>query len=179
MAPKSIRREIALTLCAVALVLFVAGCKGKKQDDFIHVDVYGQMDARYYPILASRLRIFSHERAKLPTGHKILVSAVMEADFYARLADPTYRAQAQMIVLNSEQEAAVDPNLAAEFVHARKGCTEQIPCYLLIPNSVSGEQRQAAQQLLDYLAPVMAAAPPPAAAPVAAPADTPPANPPQ
>ena len=172
MAPKSVRREMALTLCAIALVLFVAGCKGKKQDDFVHVDVYGQMDARYYPILASRLRVFSHERAKLPTGRKILVSAVMEADFYSHLADPSYRAKAQMIVLNSEQEAAVDPNLASEFVHARKGCAEQIPCYLLIPNSVSGEQRQAAQQLLDYLAPVVAVAPP-----ASPPADTPPANP--
>jgi hypothetical protein len=66
--------------------------------------------------------------------------------------------------VTAEQEAAVDPNLAAEFVHARKGCTEQIPCYLLIPNSVSGEQREAAQQLLDYLAPVAAAAPAPARA---------------
>jgi hypothetical protein len=62
-----------------------------------------------------------------------------------------------MIVLNSEQEAAVDPNLASEFAHARKACTPQIPCYLLVPNSVGGERRDAAQQLLDYLAPVVAA----------------------
>jgi hypothetical protein len=181
MTLKSVRQELALTVCAVALILFATGCKGKKKDDYIHVDVYGQMDSRYYPVLASRFRTFSHERAKLPTGHKILVSAVMEANFYDRLADPAYRAQAQMIVLNSPQEAAVDPNLAVEFVHARKGCVEQVPCYLLIPNSVSGEQREAAQQLLDYLAPAVVAPPPtpvPAAAPtVDANPATAPANP--
>ncbi len=148
-------------MCTAVLVLFVTGCHKNKKDDYIHVDVYGQMDSRYYPILASRFRVFSHERSNLPTGHKILVSAVMEADFNNRLADPAYRSRAQMIVFNSEKEAAVDPNLAAEFVHARKGCTEQIPCYLLIPNSVSGEQREAAQQLLDYLVPVVAAPPAP------------------
>lgn len=145
---------------ACAGLLFAAGCKGKKPvDDFVHVDVYGQMNQRYEPILTARFRNFSRERAKLPSGHKILVSEVLEATFYDRLADPAYRQQAQLIVLNSEQEAAVDPNLAAEFVHARKSCTEQVPCYLLIPNSVSGEQRDAAQQLLDYLAPEAAATP--------------------
>jgi hypothetical protein len=148
------------TLCALTGALLMAtACKSKKPtDDFVHVDVYGQMNSRYEPILESRFRSFSRERAKLPTGRKILVSEVMEANFYDRLADPAYRGQAQVIVLNSEQEAAVDPNLATEFVHARKACSEQIPCYLLIPNSVGGEQRDAAQQLLDYLAPV--AAPP-------------------
>ena len=161
------------TLCvltgAVGLLMATA-CKSKKPaDDFVHVDVYGQMNSRYESILESRFRSFSREHAKLPAGRKILVSEVMEANFYDRLADPAYRAQAQVIVLNSEQEAAVDPNLATEFVHARKACSEQIPCYLLIPNSVAGEQRAAAQQLLDYLAPVAAvppaAAPPPQSAP--------------
>jgi hypothetical protein len=148
------------TLCALtaAVVLLLAtACKSRKPaDDFVHVDVYGQMNSRYEPILEARFRSFSRERAKLPTGRKIMVSEVMEANFYDRLADPAYRGQAQVIVLNSEQEAAVDPNLATEFVHARKACTEQIPCYLLIPNSVGGEQRDASQQLLDYLAPVQA-----------------------
>lgn len=145
--------------CAAALLLLSA-CKEKKPvDNYVHVDVYGQMNSRYEAILTPRFRAFSHERAVLPSGHKIMVSEVMEANFYDRLADPTYREQAQIIVLNSEQEAAVDPNLATEFTHARKACTEQIPCYLLIPNSVGGEQRDAAQQLLDYLAPIAAAPP--------------------
>jgi hypothetical protein len=152
--------------CAAALLLLSA-CKDKKPaDNYVHVDVYGQMNSRYAPILTSRFQSFSHGHATLPTGRKILVSEVMEGNFYDHLADPAYREQAQMIVLNSEQEAAVDPNLATEFTHARKGCTEQIPCYLLIPNSVGGEQRDAAQQLLDYLAPEPAAPPaePPAPA---------------
>ena len=166
------------TLCvltgAVGLLMATA-CKSKKPaDDFVHVDVYGQMNSRYEPILESRFRSFSREHAKLPTGRKILVSEVMEANFYDRLADPAYRAQAQVIVLNSEQEAAVDPNLATEFVHARKACTEQIPCYLLIPNSVGGEQRDAAQQLLDYLAPVASSTP---AASAPAEPSSPPAEP--
>jgi hypothetical protein len=149
--------------CAAALLL-VSACRDKKPvDNFVHVDVYGQMNSRYEPLLTAKFRTFSHERATLPSGRKILVSEVMEANFYDRLADPAYREQAQMIVLNSEQEAAVDPSLASEFAHARQACTAQIPCYLLIPNSVGGERRDAAQQLLDYLAPVVAA--PPAAVP--------------
>ena len=156
---KNPKAVLALALCAAALLTVAACKKAKPQDNFVHVDVYGQMNSRYEPVLASRFRAFSHDRATLPSGRKILVGEVLEATFYDRLADPAYREQAQLIVLNSEQEAAVDPNLAAEFVHARKGCSEQIPCYLLIPNSVSGEQREAAQQLLDYLAPVAAAAP--------------------
>ena len=162
--PFASKAMIWLLPCIAALVLG-AGCRTKPaQDDFVHVDVYGQMNSRYEPILTARFRSFSRERAKLPTGRKILVGEVMEANFHDQLADPDYRAKAQMIVLNSEQEAAVDPSLSAEFIHARKACTEQIPCYLLIPNSVSGEQRDAAQQLLDYLAPVppVSATPPPA-----------------
>jgi hypothetical protein len=150
-----------LLTCAAAL-LSVSACKDRKPvDNFVHVDVYGQMNSRYEPFLTAKFRTFSRERAKLPGGRKIMVSEVMEANFYDRLADPAYREQAQMIVLNSEQEAAVDPNLAAEFTHARQACTTQIPCYLFVPNSVGGERREAAQQLLDYLAPV-AASPAPA-----------------
>jgi len=161
-------QAILLTLACVAPSLLWAGCKKNAADNYVHVDVYGQMNSRYEPLLAARFRSFSHDKATLPTGRKIVVGEVLEANYYDNLANPEYRAKAQMLVLNSEQEAAVDPNLAAEFVHARKGCTVQIPCYLLIPNSVSGEQRDAAQQLLDYLAPATAsspAAPAPAATP--------------
>ena len=162
---KTTKAALALAFCASAMLLVVACKKTKEQDNFVHVDVYGQMNSRYQPVLTSRFRAFSHDRATLPSGRKILVGEVLEATFYDRLADPAYRERAQMIVLNSEQESAVDPNLATEFIHARKACTEQIPCYLLIPNSVSGEQREAAQQLLDYLAPVAAEAPAPASTP--------------
>ncbi len=151
---KTVLSGLLPVVCAATLLLGPGCKKTKVPDNFVHVDVYGQMNSRYEPILTSRFRTFSHDRATLPTGRKILVGEVLEATFYDQLADPAYREKAQLIVLNSEQEAAVDPNLAAEFAHARKGCTEQIPCYLLIPNSVSGEQRDAAQQLLDYLAPV-------------------------
>jgi len=156
--------------CAAAFFLMTA-CKNKKPaDNFVHVDVYGQMNSRYAPILESRFRSFSRERAKLPSGRKIMVSEVLEANFYDRLPDPAYRRQAQVIVLNSEQEASADPGLVTEFVHARKACTEQIPCYLLIPNSVAGEQRDAAQQLLDYIAPALA---PPSSPPSSSPAAPP------
>ena len=93
-------------LTCAAVLLLVSACKDKKPaDNFVHVDVY-------QPLLTAKFRAFSHERATLPSGRKILVSEVMEANFYDRLADPAYREQAQMIVLNSQQEAAVDPNLA-------------------------------------------------------------------
>ena len=140
----------AIFVWGVSILLMLnAGCK--KNDDFVHVNVYSQAGARCYPILEARFRHFSHERAKLPSGRKILVSAVMEEDLDAKLADPAYRSQGQIFVLSSEQEAAVDPGLAAEFVHARKACNQQIPCFLLIPSSVTGEEREAAEQLLDFV----------------------------
>ena len=159
-----INRKLLSAIATAATLASAPACKSRKPaDDLVHVDVYGQMNSRYEPLLESRFRTFSRLHAKLPTGRKILVSEVMEANFYDRLADPAYRAQAQIIVLNSEEEAAADPNLATEFVHARKSCNDQIPCYLLIPNTVSGEQRDAAQQLLDFVAPPQAPTPMPAA----------------
>ncbi len=160
--------KLPLVLTCAAALLLLSACKGKKQvDNFVHVDVYGQMNSRYEPFLTAKFRSFSHERATLPSGRKIMVSEVLEANFYDRLPDPAYRERAQMIVLNSEQEAAVDPNLVTEFAHARKACSTQIPCYLLVPNSVGGEQRDAAQQLLDYLAPVVTTPPTQPSDPVA------------
>jgi len=160
--------KLPLVLTCAAALLLLSACKGKKQvDNFVHVDVYGQMNSLYEPFLTAKFRSFSHERATLPSGRKIMVSEVLEANFYDRLPDPAYRERAQMIVLNSEQEAAVDPNLVTEFAHARKACSTQIPCYLLVPNSVGGEQRDAAQQLLDYLAPVVTTPPTQPSDPVA------------
>jgi len=102
----------------------LSACKAKnRSNNFVHVDVYGQMNSRYEPFLTAKFRSFSHERATLPSGRKIMVSEVLEANFYDRLPDPAYRERAQMIVLNSEQEAAVDPNLVTEFAHARKACS--------------------------------------------------------
>ena len=166
--------------CSLGVAL-TPGCKTKEKDNFVHVDVYGQMNSRYESILASRFRAFSRQKATLPTGRKILVGEVLEANFYDQLANPDYRSKAQVIVLNSEKEASVDPSLAAEFERARKACTEQIPCYLLIPNSVSGEQRDAAQQLLDFVAPLPPpSVPDPTRAPDSnAPASTPPTSAPQ
>ena len=162
----------ALAAACLLGVALAPGCKKKEKDNFVHVDVYGQMNSRYESMLASRFRAFSRQKATLSTGRKILVGEVLEANFYDQLANPDYRAKAQIIVLNSEKEASVDPNLAAEFEHARKACTELIPCYLLIPNSVSGEQRDAAQQLLDFVAPLP---PPPVPDPTPAPDSSAPA----
>jgi len=145
-------RPITCVVGLAALLAVNTGCKKGAKDDFVHVDVYGQAGARYYPILETRFRHFSRDHAKLPSGRKIMVSSVMEEIFEDRLPDPAYRAQAQVIVLSSEQEAAADPNLAAEFAHARQGCNEKVPCYLLIPSNVTGEQRDAAEQLVDYMA---------------------------
>jgi len=149
---KTSLRRITFALGAAALLTLNMGCKKTSKDNFVHVAVYGQAEARYYPILETRFRHFSHDRATMPSGRKIMVSSVMEELFESRLADPNYRAQAQVIVLSSEQEASADPNLAAEFSHARQGCNEKLPCYLLIPSSVAGEQREAAEQLVDYIA---------------------------
>ena len=149
---KTSLRGIAFALGAVCCFMLNVGCKKAAKDNFVHVDVYSQAGARYSPILEARFRHFSRERAKLPSGRKIMVSSVMEEGFENRLADPVYRGQAQVIVLASEQQAAADPNLAEEFTHARQGCNEKIPCYLLIPSSVAGEQREAAEQLVDYIA---------------------------
>ena len=149
---KTSLRRIAFALGAAALLTLNAGCKKTSKDNFVHVDVYGQAGSRYYPILVGRFHHFSHDRATMPSGRKIMVSSVMEELFESRLADPAYRSQAQVIVLSSEQEAAADPNLAAEFARARQGCNEKIPCYLLVPSSVTGEQREAAEQLVDYIA---------------------------
>ena len=146
----SLRRTIFVVGAAI-LMIATAACKKKAEDNFVHVDVYGQAGSRYYPILENRFRHFSRERATLPTGRKIMASAVMEANFDEHLADPSYRTQAQVIILSSEQEAQADPNLAAEFTQARKACSEQVPCFLLIPASVTGEQREAAEQLVDYI----------------------------
>ena len=149
---KTSLRATVFTLGAAALLALNTGCKKGTKDNFVHVDVYGQAGARYYPILETRFHHFSRERAKLPSGRKIMVSSVMEELFESRLADPAYRSQAQVIVLSSGQEAAADPNLAAEFTHARQGCNEKLPCYLLVPSNVTGEQREAAEQLVDYIA---------------------------
>jgi len=149
-------------------LLLLSACKGKKTGRQLRPRGRLRTDeSRYEPFLTAKFRSFSHERATLPSGRKIMVSEVLEANFYDRLPDPAYRERAQMIVLNSEQEAAVDPNLVTEFAHARKGLLAQIPCYLLVPNSVGGEQRDAAQQLLDYLAPVVTTPPTQPSDPVA------------
>src|SRR5258708_8313885 len=135
---------------AVGLLMATA-CKSKKPaDDFVHVDVYGQMNSRYEPILESRFRSFSREHAKLPAGRKIMVSEVMEADFYDRLADPAYRGQAQVIVLNSEQEAAADPNLVTQVAHPRKACHGPTPFYLLTPHHAPAPNPHPAYALPRY-----------------------------
>ena len=144
-------RRAVFALSTAILMMLTAGCKKNAQDNFVHVNVYGQAGARYYPILEKSFRHFSRQRATLPTGRKIMTSAVMEESFTDRLGDPGYRSQAQVIVFSSEQEAQADPNLATEFTQARKACTDQNPCFLLIPASVGGEQRQAAEQLVDYV----------------------------
>jgi hypothetical protein len=150
---KTFLRAFGLALSAATLLAMNTGCKkGERKDNFVHVDVYGQAGARYSPILENRFLHFSRERSRLPSGHKIMVSSVMEEVFENQLADPAYRGKAQVLVLDSEQQASADPNLAAEFSNARQGCSEKLPCYLLVPNSVTGEQREAALQFVDYAA---------------------------
>jgi len=126
--------KLPLVLTCAAALLLLSACKGKKQvDNFVHVDVYGQMNSRYEPFLTAKFRSFSHERATLPSAGRSWFPRCWRPNFYDRLPDPAYRERAQMIVLNSEQEAAVDPNLVTEFAHARKACSTQIPATCSYP----------------------------------------------
>ncbi len=137
-----------LQVAAALLLALLAGCNGP--DDTIVVHVFRDPAAPSAPVLARRIAYFQSLNVRTP-GRKLIVVSEVAADYHASLSDLGDASAPGLVILNSERDGEKNPRLQEELTHAIDICSDGQRCLAFIPSWVAGEQRVAAQMVLNSL----------------------------
>ena len=150
----SLRSCSTLAVWLAVLVALLGACKPKQKSTVV-VSVLRDLRSVYGSELDRRMLEFQGSNPRLPSGQAIIVSS-QTGDYKDLLQKQTGSSQgADLIILDAPEDAQSSPALqialpqAANICAGLKACPTNIPA--IIPQQVSGAERQAAQMFVEFL----------------------------
>ena len=146
-----------LYLVAAALLSLGFGCHPQPKPAAVVVHLFRDLHSPYAFELDHRILEFQATNPKLPSGAPIVIKTFDDMDYDTAIKshfDKDLRVDA--VILNEPADAAANPAIAANLVHAvnicaaAKACPAEVPAF--VPSSATGAQAQAAQVFLTALA---------------------------
>ncbi len=139
------RLQLALGLLTAMLL---GGCTGR--NDAVVVHVFRDASSPSAAVLSRRIAHFRSLNVRTPS-RKLIVLNETDSDYLGTLGKLGNESTTELVILNSERDVETNPRLQEELAHAIDLCTDGQRCLAFIPSWVSGEQRTAAQMVLNSL----------------------------
>ena len=150
------RHKFALAVLLASSFLTLGGCKLKQRPKPVTVLVLSNLASPYGHELDHRILEFQTSNPRTSSGRPIVVRTVEIGDYKDMLEkhignDTTV----DLIILDSPQDALLNPGVQAQMTHAvnicaaLKACPAEVPA--LIPSGTEGERLEAAQKFEDAL----------------------------
>ncbi len=134
---------------AIVLTCLLAACSRSGQDTVV-VHVFRDGAAPSAPVLARRIAYFQSLRVRTP-NRRLIIVAEDAGDYAGKLAVLGATAAPELVILNSERDGERNPKLREELAYAIDLGTDGHRCLAFVPSWVSGDERLAAQMLLNTL----------------------------
>lgn len=133
---------------AVLIALLLAGCRSGT--DAVVVHVFRDASSPSASVLTRRIAYFRSLNVRTPSRRLIMIDE-FASDYPSNLSDLGSASMPELVILNSERDGEKNPRLQEELAHAIDLCSNNQRCLAFIPSWVSGEERTAAQMLLNSL----------------------------
>jgi hypothetical protein len=150
------RHKFALAVLLASLILTLGGCKIKQRPKPVIVRVLSNLASPYGHELDHRILEFQTSNPRTLSGRPIIVQTVEIGDYKDMLEKHVGRdTTVDLIILDSPQDALLNPGVQAQMMHAvnicaaLKACPAEVPA--LIPSGIEGDRLEAAQKFEDAL----------------------------
>ena len=141
--------KLRLTLVLLAVASLLAACDRTRGHDVV-VRIFRDPAAPSAAVLARRIAYFQSLHVRTP-NRRLIVVREAAADYAGALQQFNNVPAAELIILNSERDGDNNAKLQEELAHAIDIGTAGHRCLAFIPSWVSGDERLAAQMLLNSL----------------------------
>jgi hypothetical protein len=148
-------RKSGVTLLALGLAILPA-CRPKAKMKPVTVRIFRDLRSPYANQLDRRLLEFQATNPHVSDGSPIVLDTFEEAQYKATLQNHIDRDMtAEIVVLNSPEDAASNPAVQAELANSVnicasvKACPTVVPAF--VPSSLTGAPAEAGKQLLAFL----------------------------
>jgi hypothetical protein len=156
------RHRFTPAILSVAVFLILGGCKlMKPKPKPVVVEILNNLTSPYGHELDHRIIEFQTSNPRTRSGRPIVVRTVEIGDYKDMLQNHIGKdINVQMVILDAPEDAAMNPSIQADMVHAVnvcaavKACPANVPA--LIPSGTEGDELEAAQifeQALEKAAP--------------------------
>jgi hypothetical protein len=146
----------ALVIVMVSACLALPGCKFKMRPKPVTVRVLSNLSSPYGHELDHRIIEFQTTNPRTSSGRPIVVQTLEIGDYKDMLQKHIGRDMpVDLIILDSPQDAALNPDVQAQLGHsvnicaALRACPAEVPA--LIPTGTEGERLEAARKFEDAL----------------------------
>jgi len=151
------RFRCILLILAVPALSTVVGCKYfRPKPKPISVSFLCNLKSPYGNELDHRILDFQTSNPRTESGRAIIVRPVEIGDYKDMLEKHIGKdINVQMVILDAPEDAALNPRIQADMVHAvnicaaLKACPSVVPA--VIPSTVAGEELEAAQKFMQSL----------------------------
>ena len=141
--------KLRLTLVLLAVASLLAACDRTSDHDVV-VRIFRDPAAPSAALLARRIAYFQSLHVRTPNRRLIVISETV-ADYAGALREFDNLPAAELVILNSERDGEKNAKLQEELAHAIDIGADGHRCLAFIPSWVSGDERLAAQMLLNSL----------------------------
>ena len=141
--------KLSPALVSVAVLACVLNACSRRSDTVV-VHVFRDPAASSAGVLARRIAYFQSLHVRTPSRRLIVVSET-PGEYTRMLSELGGAAAPELVILNSERDGEHNAKLQEELAHAIDLGTDGHRCLAFVPSWVSGDERLAAQMLLNSL----------------------------
>jgi|SRR5271165_1098468 len=145
------RHKFALAILLASVFLILGGCKPKPKTQPVIVHVLNNLASPYGHELDHRIIEFQTSNPRTSSGRPIVVRTVEIGDYKDLLEKHIGKdITVQLVILDAPEDAAMNPGIQADMVHAvnicaaLRACPANVPA--LIPSGTEGEELDAAEK---------------------------------
>src|SRR5271157_6591296 len=145
------RLGIALAILLIPALFLLNGCKMKPRPKPVIVSVLTNLSSPYGHELDHRIIEFQTSNPRTSSGRPIVVRTVEIGDYKDLLEKHIGKdITVQLVILDAPEDAAMNPGIQADMVHAvnicaaLRACPANVPA--LIPSGTEGEELDAAEK---------------------------------
>jgi hypothetical protein len=137
------------------MMLVLAACERSQRAqsaDVVIVRVYRDRKSHFAGQLDHKFYDFTNERHRIGSGKWILVATAEPYNYRDELGGKVATIKPQMIILDDPADASLIRGMEVDLREARSACSGDRSCPAFIPPWVSGEELEAARQVLAAIA---------------------------
>jgi hypothetical protein len=145
-------KTVIVAVLAFTLLIPITGCQEAQRQDQLLVHVFRDPDGPLEPWLSKALAEFQASDNAVFENKRIVIGTLETKNYFKSIPDLGKGLRPHLVILNPPQDGKSNPALSNQIASAVSLCKSGGTCPAFVTSWSSGEGREAALRVLEFLA---------------------------